>query len=91
LENQAKFTSEVYRYLMVFSAFLVCLSHGSNDVGNAISPLLVVSKREGFSDYIGFLIGSIGIALGLLIMGVKVMETVGKDIVVLDFTKGFCS
>ena len=89
--QQAKLTSELYRYLMVLSAFLVCLSHGSNDVGNAISPLLILMKIEGQPDYYSFLLGSTGIALGLLVMGVRVMETVGKEIVVLDFMKGFSS
>jgi phosphate/sulfate permease len=36
-----KLVSEVYRYLMVFAACMVCLAHGSNDVANAISPLVV--------------------------------------------------
>ena len=36
-----------------------------------------------------YLIGSLGIALGLLILGYKVMETVGKHVVKLDFAKGF--
>ena len=36
-----------------------------------------------------YLIGSIGIALGLLVLGYKVMETVGKKVVKLDFPKGF--
>lgn len=76
---------------MVMSAGLVCLSHGSNDVGNAISPLLILMKIEGQPSHYAFLLGSAGIALGLLIMGVIVMETVGKDIVVLDFMKGFSS
>lgn len=76
---------------MVMSAFLVCLSHGSNDVANAIGPLLILMNLKGEPTYYSFLIGSAGIALGLLIMGVKVMKTVGKDIVVLDFMKGFCS
>ena len=89
--KQAKLTSEVYRFLMVMSAALVCLSHGSNDVGNAISPLLILMNIEGQPVYFSFLLGSAGIALGLLVMGVKVMETVGKDIVVLDFMKGFSS
>jgi PiT family inorganic phosphate transporter len=35
------------------------------------------------------LIGSSGISLGLLILGYKVMETVGKQVVKLDFAKGF--
>lgn len=34
--------TEEYRFLMVAAAMLVCLAHGSNDVANAITPLLVV-------------------------------------------------
>ena len=33
--------------------------------------------------------GSVGIALGLLCLGYKVMETLGKKVVKLDFAKGF--
>ena len=32
---------EAYRFLLVISACLVCLAHGSNDVANSIAPLLV--------------------------------------------------
>jgi len=35
------------------------------------------------------MLGSVGIALGLLVLGYKVMETVGKQVVKLDFAKGF--
>lgn len=35
------------------------------------------------------MVGSVGIALGLLLMGYKVMETVGKKVIKLDFAKGF--
>ena len=35
------------------------------------------------------MIGSAGISLGLLVLGFKVMETVGKNVVKLDFAKGF--
>lgn len=45
--QQIILTNEIYRYLMVLSAFLVCLSHGSNDVANAISPLIVLMKNDG--------------------------------------------
>lgn len=76
---------------MVVSAFLVCLSHGSNDVGNAISPLIVILKLENINSRYSYVLGSFGIALGLLILGERVMRTVGKEIVVLDFQKGFAS
>ena len=81
---------EAYRYLMIMSAFLVCLSHGSNDVANAISPLIVILKvpfknDEKQAQLVAYTTGSLGIALGLLILGRVVMETVGKEIVILDF------
>ena len=38
--------SELYRYMMIVAAMLVCLGHGSNDVSNSISPLLVVLETE---------------------------------------------
>jgi len=91
LMKQSLLTVQVFRFLMVCSAFLVCLSHGSNDVGNAISPLLLVMDTNGQDDYLSFFIGALGIAFGLFFMGEKVMQTVGKDIVILDFMKGFCA
>lgn len=36
-------------------------------------------------------IGSAGISLGLLILGFKVMETLGKKVVQLDYAKGFAA
>ena len=33
--------------------------------------------------------GGIGIAIGLIIYGEKVMITIGKDILILDYLKGF--
>jgi PiT family inorganic phosphate transporter len=77
---------------MIFSDFLVCLSHGSNDCSNAISPLIVlmvdIDKYPVWSCY---LVGAGGIALGLLIAGERVMKTIGGDIIALDYMKGFSS
>ena len=88
--------TEMFRFLMVAAAFLVCLSHGSNDVANAISPLLVVQQVNNadnpeFKSNASYWIGSVGIALGLITMGPKVMETVGKKIIKLNFVVGFCA
>ena len=81
--------AEVYRYMMIGAAMMVCLAHGANDVANSISPMLVVFRLHGVSEGKAYLIGSLAIALGLLILGHKVMETVGKKVVKLDFPKGF--
>lgn len=42
LEAQQNVINEVYRYLMLLAAMMVCIGHGSNDVANSISPLLTV-------------------------------------------------
>ena len=77
---------------MIMSDFLVCAAHGSNDVGNAISPLIVVLHlQDGYSNQLPFFIGSLGIALGLYIYGEKVMQTIGEDVIPLDYMKGFAS
>ena len=41
--TENKLVNEVYRYLLIMSSFLVCLAHGSNDVANTISQLIIVA------------------------------------------------
>ena len=82
---------QTFRWLTVMAAMLVCLAHGSNDVANAIAPLIVVSTVDKTNETYPFYIGASGIALGLLLLGYKVMETVGKDVVKLDFVKAYCA
>ena len=88
-EQQEAVIGQFYRVMMVAAAMLVCLGHGANDVANSISPLLVALETEGESIQIAYIIGSVGIALGLLCLGYRVMETVGTKVVKLDFAKGF--
>ena len=84
--------TEAYRFLMVVAALLVSLAHGSNDVANAITPLLVVQTANDNPDSkAGYWVGSLGIAAGLLTLGYMVMETVGKKVLKLNFVKGFCA
>ena len=80
---------QLYRVMMLIAAMMVCLGHGANDVANSIAPFLEVLGQADKSPNIAYLVGSVGIALGLLVLGYKVMETVGKKVVKLDFAKGF--
>jgi len=82
---------QTYRWVMVMAAMLVCLAHGSNDVANAIAPLIVVSKVYDRNERIPYYMGAGGISLGLICLGYIVMETVGKKVVRLDFVKGYCA
>ena len=74
---------------MLMAAMMVCLGHGSNDVANSISPLLIALEVEGENMQLAYALGSVGIALGLLCLGFRVMKTVGTKVVELDFAKGF--
>ena len=54
---------------MIASACMVCLAHGSNDVANSISPLLVVLRVQQLDSSWAYKLGGLGIALGLLFLG----------------------
>ncbi len=65
------------------------MAHGSNDVANSIAPLLVELNISNSDVKWAYWLGGIGIMLGLLTLGYKVMETVGKNVIKLDFFKAF--
>lgn len=91
--QQALVTSQVYRLLVLLGMFLVCLSHGSNDVANAISPLvyLINLEKPDTPSFVPFLVGGLGISLGLVLLGHRVMATIGNKIIKLDFFKGYAT
>jgi PiT family inorganic phosphate transporter len=75
---------------MIGSGLLQGIAHGSNDVANAISPLLVIIGINKEKDNFGYGVGAGGIAIGELCLGYIVMETMGKKLTKIDFAKGFC-
>ncbi len=65
------------------------MAHGSNDVANSIAPLLVELNISKSDVKWAYWLGGIGIMLGLLTLGYKVMETIGKNVIKLDFFKAY--
>jgi len=84
----SKSVEHVFRYLQVLTACYMAFAHGSNDVANAIGPVAAII---GFGEVpIWVLIfGGAGIAIGIATWGYRVIETVGKQITELTFTRGF--
>lgn len=83
----------------VCSACFVAFAHGSNDVGNAVAPLVVIAAiyttqtipAPGAAIPLWIMVlGGVGIVLGLAISGQKVMTTVGENIIPLQPSSGFC-
>ena len=87
----------IFGKLQVITACYMAFSHGANDVANAIGPvagIVGIAQSGTVGTTIGIPIwllgiGGIGIAIGCLTWGRKVMRTVGTKITNLNHTRGF--
>lgn len=87
----------IFKKVQVLTSAYVALSHGANDVANAIGPVAAVyavatmgltGMKVPVPKWI-LAMGGLGIAVGVATYGYKVMETVGKKITELTNTRGF--
>lgn len=91
---------KVFAALMIVTASAMAFAHGSNDVANAIGPVAavisivesdgVVSAKSTTPVYI-LLLGGLGIVIGLITYGHKVMRTIGQRITELTPSRGFAA
>ncbi|GAB3375907.1 inorganic phosphate transporter [Azotobacter armeniacus] len=93
---------KVFAVLMVFTACSMAFAHGANDVANAVGPLAAivgVIHSQG-AEAIGvksavpgwvLLLGAVGIVIGLVTYGYKVIATIGKEITELTPSRGFAA
>lgn len=87
----------IFRRLQIITSCYVAISHGANDVANAIGPVAAIYsiiKTGAIGAKVNvpiwlLAIGGIGIALGISTWGRRVMETVGNRITKLTNTRGF--
>lgn len=87
----------VFASLMVMTACTMAFAHGSNDVANAIGPVAAVvsvaqtgnvTQASPLANWI-LILGGVGIVLGLLTFGQRVIATVGTGITTLTPSRGF--
>jgi PiT family inorganic phosphate transporter len=82
--------SKVFRYLVIASSAYQAFSFGSNDVSNAIAPVVASFGMLDSEIPIWFLaFGGFGIAVGLATWGYRVVWTLGKKITELTPSRGF--
>jgi PiT family inorganic phosphate transporter len=89
--------SRVFTYPLIFAMAILSFAHGSNDVANAVGPLAgiydtLVKMEISIATTIPLwimVIGALGIALGLILFGPRLIQTVGSEITELDQLRAF--
>lgn len=98
MENRNKSVNQLFVVPLIFSAALLSFAHGANDVANAVGPLAaIVSATEsgqivtkaGIPLWV-MLVGALGISIGLMLFGPRLIKTVGQEITKLNPVRAFC-
>jgi len=98
MENRRRSVGELFTIPLICAAALLSFAHGSNDVANAVGPLAAivsvlsggdVSAKVSLPFWV-LAIGAVGISIGLLLFGPKIIEIVGEKITKLDRVRAFC-
>ncbi|MEZ5589204.1 MAG: anion permease [Gammaproteobacteria bacterium] len=98
LSNEKASINQLFTAPLIFAAALLSFAHGANDVANAVGPLAAINEAITGGGVAGkaaiplwvMVVGAIGIALGLMLYGPKLIRTVGSEITELDQTRAFC-
>jgi inorganic phosphate transporter, PiT family len=98
-DNHFHDVERVFGVLMIFTACAMAFAHGSNDVANAVGPVAAIVSvvtnegaitQKSMMPIWVLLLGAVGIVIGLLMYGHKVIATVGSKITELTPSRGFC-
>jgi len=97
MEQNVEEVEGIFRRLQIMTASYVALSHGANDVANAIGPvaaIYIISRQQVMIDtaeipIFMLVLGGVGLSMGIALLGHKVIATVGNKITTLTHTRGF--
>jgi inorganic phosphate transporter, PiT family len=98
LINSKAAVNRLFNLPLLLGAGLLSFAHGSNDVANAIGPLIAIVQSLPVTSHLSpdhfslwlLLIGALGIPLGLLLYGRRLIRTIGSEITELDQVRAFC-
>jgi PiT family inorganic phosphate transporter len=98
LENRNQSVRKLFGLPLIFSAALLSFAHGANDVANAVGPLAAIVHTVELGDVaesVGIpwwvmVVGALGISIGLLLFGPKLIRMVGQQITKLNPMRAYC-
>lgn len=98
MENSPAGVSTLFTWPLIVAAAMLSFAHGANDVANAIGPLAAINDALTANEVAVsasiplwiMVIGALGLALGLMLFGPRLIKTVGSEITELDKTRAFC-
>lgn len=98
MENRRKSVHQLFVVPLIFSAALLSFAHGANDVANAVGPLAAIVSVSDTGEIVTkagiplwvMLVGAVGISVGLMLFGPKLIKTVGQEITKLNPVRAFC-
>lgn len=104
-DNAEKFhvkLEEIFKYLQIFSAICDSFSHGANDVANAVGPFFTIyliytsdskiikNVDMGYDAYWILSLGGLGISIGLLLYGKRIINAMGTKLCKITASRGTC-
>jgi PiT family inorganic phosphate transporter len=96
--NRKKHINALFNLPLIIGVALLSFAHGANDVANAVGPLAAivstfqagsVTAKVAIPLWV-MIIGAAGLALGLLLFGPKLINTVGQKITRLNAPRAYC-
>ncbi len=98
MENRNQSLRRLFHVPLIFSAALLSFAHGANDVANAVGPLAAIVHTASLGEVVSkvgipiwvMVIGAIGISVGLLLFGPRLIRMVGEQITRLNPMRAYC-
>ncbi|WP_425418237.1 inorganic phosphate transporter [Oricola indica] len=98
MENRNQSVRHLFSIPLICSAALLSFAHGANDVANAVGPLAAVVHTAEAGEVLAkvsipwwvMLIGAMGISIGLVLFGPKLIRMVGEQITKLNPMRAYC-
>lgn len=98
LENRNQSLKVLFQWPLIVAATALSFAHGANDVSNAVGPVAAIVRASSGDPSAAFsaapswvmLIGAIGLSVGILLFGPKLIRLVGDQITKLNPMRAFC-